>query len=114
MEIKWHTLTFEIYHQWHLDKGIFGSLSSKTSHNPVFLSKLQYKISNFTRQPYAEGKGHAAGCYDNILPMLTLATSQIEGMPCTVCILHSKTLQETKYHLEIISECQRDIINIAH
>ena len=68
----------------------------------MLLSELQYEISRFTRKSYAEGKGDAAGCYDNILPTLTSATIQTEGMPRTICILHAETLKKAKYYLKVM------------
>ena len=98
--IKWRNLTFELYHNKHLHEGLYGLVPNKSCHDPVILSELQYEISRLTRRPFAEGKGDAAGCYNNIIPSLTSAISQTEGMPKTICVLHAKTLEEAKYYLK--------------
>ena len=98
--IKWRDMTFEMCSRKFLHDGLYGSVPNKSCHDPVILSELQYEISRCTRKPFAEGKGDATGCYDNIIPALTSAVSQTEGMPKTLCVLHAKTLEQAKYHLK--------------
>ena len=100
--IKWRELTFEMFHNNLLDEGLYGAVPSKVCSDPVVISELQYEISRCSRRPMAEGKADAAGCYDLMIPALTSATSQVNGMPKSICIVHAKTLQEAKYHLKIM------------
>ena len=55
----------------------------------------------FIGKPFVECKDKAAEFYNNILPSLTSAISQLEGMIKIVCVLCVKTLKEAKYHLRL-------------
>ena len=50
----------------------------------------------------------ASGCYDNILPCITSAVSQQEGMPKNICVLHASTLKQAKYYLKVMFDISDD------
>ena len=79
---------------WHSNKQ---SLSRSS-----ILSALQYEISRLTQTSFAEGKGDAARCFDNIVPCMTSAISQLEEIPKTIFVVHVKILEEEKYHLKLM------------
>ena len=100
--IKWRELTFHLFKNKMIEEGLYGSVPTKLCQDPVLLAELQYEISRCSRRSYAEGKADASGCYDNILPCLTSAISQHNGMPATICILHASTLEQAKYYLKVM------------
>ena len=100
--IKWRQLTHELLKRKFFHPGLLATIPTKTVHDPVLNTVLQYEFSRITCTTVVKGKSDATACYDRIVPSIASAVSQLNGMPKSICIVHAKTLKEAQYYIKLM------------
>jgi exonuclease III len=98
--VKWRKALHSAESKGILNSGQFGSRPSRNAHDPVFIELLQREISIVSRRALIQTNYDATSCYDRIIPNLAAVVSQKFGVPSSVVLVNTKTLEHALYKLK--------------
>lgn len=100
LAVKWRQALHHAEDNRLLNDGLYGSRPGRTAHDPVLLEVLQNEIYRMTMKSGINFDLDATSCYDRILVNVAALCSRRVGMPKSVVLMNSTTLEQAKYHLK--------------
>ena len=97
MGLKWRVATQQAEDLQTLNEGQYGSRTTRSAVEPVYIEELQCEIARATRKPLVLTNYDASSCYDRIIPSLGMVVSQKYGVPATVTKATAETLRLARY-----------------
>jgi exonuclease III len=97
MGLKWRVATQQAEDLKALNDGQYGSRTSRSAIEPVYIEELQCEISRATRKPLVLTNYDATSCYDRIVPNLGMVVSQKYGVHASVTKATAETLRLATY-----------------
>ena len=97
MGLKWRVATQQAEDLKTLNEGQYGSRTTRSAVEPVYIEELQCEISRATRKPLVLTNYDATSCYDRIIPSLGMLVSQKYGVPSSVTKATAETLRLATY-----------------
>ena len=79
-----------------------GSISQRTTMDPIMLSQLTTDLCRILKHDLARFDNDASACYDRIIVALGMLAARRCGMPINAIRLHSEALQLMKYTIKTI------------
>jgi hypothetical protein len=98
--IKWRQLLHHVVNTGTVNAACYGTMTGKSSLDPVFIKEMEYEIVRLTRKPLVHIDNDATSCYDRILCFLANLASRKYGQSANICTVQCNTLQEARYHLK--------------
>ena len=100
LSVKWRALIHHAMDNNLFNSACYGSVSGKSSLDPVFIREMEYEIVRMTRFPLVHFDNDATSCYDRFPCFLVNLASHKNGQAAQACVFQGRSLQQARYHLK--------------